>query len=249
MSAKLVILLTGCVNPNGMAYTKLQDPATRLKQYTEAIQWYLYHTNKKVVFVENTLCDFSDIFSEYIESGRLEYITFKGNEYNRSLGKGYGEALIIKEALKRSVFISSSDQILKITGRLILKNLNNIIGNSSKVDTLYANTEIVNGHGICQSFVFVCPPKFLSNFFINNINLLNDSKGYFFEHLLYDSMINWLMLGNAQEEFIDPLIIDGVSGTTGGKYMPSLRFAKIKAFIKYVLHKNGIYRNHLSFGL
>ena len=50
----ITLLLTACINPNGMSYTVLQDPNERKIQYEEALNYYLTKTKCKIVFVENT---------------------------------------------------------------------------------------------------------------------------------------------------------------------------------------------------
>ena len=96
---KFVILLTGCINPNGMKYTALQDPKEREKQYIEAIGFYLRKTSLPIVFCENTnYIPFANYFSEHKKSGRFEYLTFDGNSYDKNKGKGFGEALIVDYA-------------------------------------------------------------------------------------------------------------------------------------------------------
>lgn len=94
-SHRIVVLLTACVNPNGMSKTVLQDVELRRKQYVNALNFYLQETSLPICFVENTGFDMSCEFHSYIDSGRLEYLCFKGNNYDKSLGKGYGEAVII----------------------------------------------------------------------------------------------------------------------------------------------------------
>ena len=95
-SHRIVVLLTACVNPNGMSKTVLQD--------VNALNFYLQETSLPICFVENTGFDMSCEFHSYIDSGRLEYLCFKGNNYDKSLGKGYGEAVIILYATENSVF-------------------------------------------------------------------------------------------------------------------------------------------------
>ena len=43
-----LIFLTACVNPKGMAYTKLSNPEIRLQQYKDALDWYLENTTMKI---------------------------------------------------------------------------------------------------------------------------------------------------------------------------------------------------------
>ena len=58
-SHRIVILLTACVNPNGMSKTVLQDVELRRKQYVNALNFYLQETSLPICFVENTGFDMS----------------------------------------------------------------------------------------------------------------------------------------------------------------------------------------------
>ena len=46
-----ILFLTACVNPKGMAYTKLSNPEIRLQQYKDALNWYLENTDMKILLV------------------------------------------------------------------------------------------------------------------------------------------------------------------------------------------------------
>ena len=122
-----IILLTACVNPNGMALTALQDTDERLRQYEGALNWYLDNTDLPILFVENTGYDISKRYLHQIEDGRLEVLSFNGNIYPRELGKGYGEAKILEYALNHSTSLEKVDIVIKITGRLICCNVNTIV--------------------------------------------------------------------------------------------------------------------------
>lgn len=37
----VILLLTACINPNGMLYTAIQDTELRKKQYIESLTFYL----------------------------------------------------------------------------------------------------------------------------------------------------------------------------------------------------------------
>ena len=72
----MILLLTGCINPNGMSLTVLNNPKERQMQYEKAIQYYLLNTSYPIVFVENSGTNISSSFQDYIASGRIECLTF-----------------------------------------------------------------------------------------------------------------------------------------------------------------------------
>ena len=115
--------MTATVVPNGTKYTYLQDPETRKSQYLEAIDFYLRETAYDIVFCENTGANLFDEIESQEKYGRLEYLTFYGNDYDKSLGKGYGEARIIEYAIRNSQRLKSADFVIKITGRVKILNL------------------------------------------------------------------------------------------------------------------------------
>jgi hypothetical protein len=132
-----VLLLTACITPGGMIYTALQDPKEREKQYLNALRWYLANTEFPIVLCENTNYQLPDEFLPYIDKGRLEYLTFDGNNsFDKSKGKGLGEALIIKYAIENSHLISKTNVIMKMTGRQILHNINFISKYSQRTNCI-----------------------------------------------------------------------------------------------------------------
>lgn len=218
---KSVILLTACIHPNGMSFTQLTSSDERMKQYINALNFYIQNTSLPIVFVENTNTDISDKFKQEIQSDRLEVLTFSGND-NKQRGKGYGEAKIIKYALDNSRLLSSNiNCIIKITGRLIVKNLNVLI-NVHK--WLFVNksiqTSINSDLSFADSRMIIAPAEFY-RLFIGNREMINDSKNVFFEHILAitireQSHFNYIPF------FVEPQII-GSSGSTGKKYEYKLR--------------------------
>lgn len=238
----MVILLTACVNPNGMILTKLNNQKLRLNQYKSSIRFYLENTDKQIIVVENTGYDFSNDFTQYISKQRLECLTFNGNNYNKSLGKGYGESLIIDYALKNSQFINKDNAIVKITGRYIVSNIIEILSLIKDESYAYVNISRIKGNFLCDSRLFAAPITFFTNYFFSYQERLNDSNGFYFEHALYHSIKQWVTNKNKFKEFRYPFIFNGVTGSTG-KQITNSRTSYIKSFIKYYLHKIGIFEN------
>ena len=80
MGNKYVIVLTACINPGKMIHTSLTDVDIRRRQYKDALEFYLLQTDYPIVFVENSGTDISGDFRKFVDCGRLEFITFQGNE-------------------------------------------------------------------------------------------------------------------------------------------------------------------------
>lgn len=213
---KKILFLTGCVNPNGMAYTALQDKDIRLKQYITAINWYLANTELPIVFVENTNFDILPFLDIQAIGERLECLTFNGNEYDKNLGKGYGEGLIIKYALKHSRFLKKDSVIIKITGRLILTNISKLIHDyniecrGSSLIMCDVNRKLT----VAFSRVIFMPFVFATDYLAMEVGKINDSRNYDFECALATAIAKSI----TDERFTfklfkRPYVLEGISGT------------------------------------
>lgn len=110
-----ILLLTACINPDGMPFTCLADVGVRKKQYIEALNFYLKNTTRKIVFVENSGTDISSSFKDF--QHRIEFLCFDGNLcFDKRKGKGYGEALILEYAMAKSEFITDDVLIFRQGG-------------------------------------------------------------------------------------------------------------------------------------
>lgn len=212
---KICLLLTACVNPGGMSYTALQDSDIRKKQYEEALDFYLAETDVPIVFVENTNCDFSEKYKESIRQGRLECLTFNGNEFDKSLGKGYGEYQILMFADEHSHILRSSHYVMKITGRIKVRNINRL---------LKSKFLILNNVFMCDfretdylwSMVFVVKVRKLMDVFRTDGARLNDTRGVYFEHVLYEGLAKDKKV--LAIPFFESPNIDGICGTSNQPY-------------------------------
>ncbi len=216
--SNIVILLTSCIRPNGMIFTVLQNQEERRRQYREALLYYVHYTKYKIVFCDNSGVDVSD----FKISNRVEILSFKGNDYDKTLGKGYGEFEIIRYAVAHSIFLSQASHVVKITGRLRITNLSDSINWTAihfpfVQKSIYCVINEINR--LTDSRCFLLHREFLSQF-VNASNICNDSANYYFEHLLFDCIEkygkDYLISG-----FAIPLNILGQSGTSGNYYYDS----------------------------
>lgn len=211
---KTVILLTGCINPNGMPFTQLTDSSERQKQYIDAIHYYLSNTDCKIVFCENSNTDISPLFKN--EQERLEILTFAGNQ-DKQRGKGYGEAEIIEYALQHATFIQDGCIIIKITGRLIIENICHIL-KSIKEKRDFVTCLFHSDLTFADSRIFCGTTSFYQEF-LKNKECINDSKDAFFEHILASSI---LTSTHRFIPFSEEPLITGISGSTGERYQQSV---------------------------
>lgn len=245
----MIILLTGCIEPNGMVQTTLNDKEVRKEQYINALNFYLQKTGHSIVFVDNSNSDISYLFKSYVLSGRLEYLSFSGNQ-RKDKGKGYGECEIIQYALDHSKIIKTSKdkRIAKITGRLIVSNINIIISLHSVLFNHNTTFFSINSDlSFPDSRLIIAPNDFYS-LLLNSKEDIDDSKGYYFEHALIDTFRKYRDLSYSPFYIIPQ--IEGMSGSTGEIYRNEpitlsfcIRYAKYsirqKRLFNQIIKKHG----------
>jgi hypothetical protein len=146
--ARHILLLTATITPlqgiNNLSYT---DPARRLRDYELALEYYLRirRAGERIVFCENSGSDLStleDIARRMNAGHAIEFLSFEGNDFPPTYGRGYGEFKMVEHAMTASRTIQSTrddDVIWKITGRYIVENLHAIIDTRPKNSALYCN--------------------------------------------------------------------------------------------------------------
>jgi hypothetical protein len=243
----MILLLTGCINPNGMTQTSLNNPKERRNQYENAIHYYLKKTHYQIVFTENSDIDISESFNDEIKSGRLECLSFSGNQ-DKIRGKGYGECEIIQYALDHSRIIRTSthERIVKITGRLIIKNIKTILQTHQFLFSRSTTFCAINSNlSFTDSRLVVASEAFFRKL-LKRKEFVNDSNGVFFEHILYQTIIEEKNIPFSP--FIIMPIIEGYSGSTGHEYTnKKVNLSFLIKYLRYTLslrHKfNNLYRH------
>lgn len=97
---------------------------------------------------------------------------------------GFAHSLLVDQ--------NSGLQIIKITGRLIVRNINELCHSCNNANTVYANISKDDWNGnIATSQVVMAPKDFYFHYFLTRREEINDSQCRHFEHVLYDGIVEW----------------------------------------------------------
>jgi hypothetical protein len=180
LNSKLVVLLTGTVNPNGMILTQLQDVEIRKMHYIESVRYWSNVPNIYIVFVENSNTDLSKELKAIVVQNKFEFLTFNGNDYDKNLGKGYGELKCLEYAVLHSKFIKEADFIFKVTGRYKVLNFQSFINAFYKEPTINLLIDFKLNLTFSDSRFFGFAKKFIFDYLMKYEFILNDSQGVIF---------------------------------------------------------------------
>lgn len=218
---KSVIFLTACINPNGMSHTVLQDVEIRKQQYVDALNFYLQNTTLPICFVENTGYDLSNEFSEYIDNGRLEHLTFVGNNYDKERGKGYGEAKIIQYGIKNSQMLQNCKYLIKVTGRVVVPDIQRLADS-----ILLSFSNIFRSDIVLEDFIrtvlFITTPQIIGDILESRIEDITEQKGCLLEEIMMQEIIKRQYI--RMIPFLSTVKIDGIFATENTPYinLPSI---------------------------
>lgn len=235
----IVVLLTATVDVRNVVYLQRSDLQVRLSDYEQSLKlWMENKYTPKLIFCENSGYDLSLLSESCYRNNphqkKIEFISFDDNHYPRELGKGYGEMRIIEHVIENSRLIGPDTLIVKVTGRLFVAGIGTIISGmlrNPKAD-IYCN---LSGYQTkAESYIFCASVSFLKNYLFPGKELINDSKGVFFEHVLARAVHAALSDGKVWSMLPGFIDLRGVSATTGAIYTRSF-FSRLKGFMFYKL--------------
>ena len=148
--ARAVLVMTATITPP--ANTPLldrSDPALRRKDYQEALRFYLGIPTEQlgaIIFLENSGSDLSDLKTLAHQTGQgkeVEIIGLPANTESPKFGKGYGEFKMLDQGLASSRILQPTDILWKVTGRLKVLNLADLIATAPDHYDLYCDLRSV----------------------------------------------------------------------------------------------------------
>lgn len=149
------LILTGSINSKSY-YGESLNVGRRLSKYENAISRYITETKfNPIVFCENSDYPFDDLkFKNLARKYGKTFEFIKGTECSKEVkehGAGYGDSLLIYEALTNSESLKDAEFFYKITGRIFLKNSDKII----KSAKIHRNEFIsYDGLGWVMTYIF-----------------------------------------------------------------------------------------------
>lgn len=127
------LIITGCIAPPSQKWLFIKDPEQRLNQYISSIQFYIKESPfTKIIFCDSSNYAYGNINSlvelAHSNGKQLEWLSFLGNQERvQRYGKGVGEDEIMQYVFAKSRLLRQSKMFCKITGRLKVDNINEII--------------------------------------------------------------------------------------------------------------------------
>lgn len=238
---EITVLLTSCVKPQDVNNIAIKDISQRLQDYIRNIYFLNDIPNINIVVTDNSDYNYSDIIPN-INKNKFEFLHFNGNNYDKKLGKGYGEKMIIEYAFLNSAILSKSDIVIKLTGRTLCNNLEELIeiytSISYKKNIIQADTNMKLSYA--DSRIFIAPTSFFTEIFIPNSNYIDESKGIWFEHILAQSIRLSKTHRIRHYLFLRLPQLKGTSGSTGNKLPQNTVIKQIKQYIRFFISKLNI---------
>lgn len=242
--SKISILLTATIDPKGVVLVQRNEPVVRENDYISSIRrWTETDITdiSSIVFCENSGYNLDKIKTLLANYSTLEaeVLQFSGQGYAKELGKGYGELLILRHAIQHSNLIKNSDYVIKITGRYFIKNISKITSPLMKENNIFVMADLKRNLTWADSHVFAFKPLFVLNYLSEFQDLLNDSKGFYFEHALARAILRSIADGYKWIPLPSKPIISGYYATADVPYKTS----KIHWLPREAIHRVKNYLN------
>ena len=226
------LILTATINPGNMPDLIRKDIIMRLDDYKKSFEFWLNNSNiKKIIFIENSNSDLS-FFHELAKKHKDKEIEILSNnlnsDFDKSLGKGYGQYLCLREVFKNSQLVKNVNYFIDVTGRHCVINFDAILEdiNSNKSD-IYIN--LSNNLKFSDANIYAGNKDFFLNYVLPETSKTNDKDGNIFENCIAKAVLKAVSNGLSLSKTPIYPIIDGYIGTNGKEYKYNF-FKKIKLY-------------------
>jgi hypothetical protein len=226
------LVLTATIDIKGMPKAYPTVAEQRQEDYYNSVSYYVNNQPQiqKIIFIENSgwpLDRVKEALNNNPYEKTVEFISLDCNDFPREFGKGYGESLLIDRGLEKSSLINTVTHFGKITGRIYLKNMTEILATTEenydclcdykdfgwKVKRLIGKKDV---RPYCDTRFIV----FNQDFYNHNIRPLHQQhqKGCFYLELEFYQAFKRLA---EKEKIISRFVVEpdfqGIAGHFGGK--------------------------------
>ena len=233
---KRALLITGTIVPNSsfVTHTNIKQ---RRQEYFDGLMFYASEfLDDDLFFIENSTYDF-DTDEQFQTLFKEKNITLIKQSVSDKFieGKGYQEFEMLDSVIEK--LAPHYELFIKITGRYKVLNL-------KKITNTPCQNMIADSHKkpkVTQTNVFYVTSMFYTTYLKGLYLKVNDTKGTFIEHVVYDQLISKNKL-NQVILFKENPIITGFSGSYGGtlnrnKYKMKLRNIERKVLSVLRIHQ------------
>ncbi len=189
---KIVFLLTATLNPGDFDFVGRKGLENRLADYVRAIRFYS-QLNFPIVFIDNSNFLSEEIKSILVSTMNSEYHTFSSIESVN--GKGHGEMEIINYGYKHSELMKNADVVIKVSGRYIISNLQEIISGLDEHETIHYCNMTRNLFWADTRIMILTYYFYTSYLNPRCISSLDESHGIYFEKIYARSIHSWMADG------------------------------------------------------
>ena len=212
----LPILLTATIRPAGATDVKRRDAAVRLNDYRESLaRWIADPDAAAIVFCENSGWDLSEL-EEFCaqrnsRGAGIEFLSVPCE--GAPFGKGPGEMQILAYAARHSQCLREAGAVMKVTGRLYVKNNAAIVGGLRGRTLPDVSCDLTDNLTYAHSRMFYAALPFLENHLLPQSRIIDETRGVYFEHALARAVHSLLAEGGVWSMLPAPPDIIGLSGT------------------------------------
>lgn len=243
MAPPATLLITGAIDISAfqVPYTRLTDTKVRLQQYIDSLEYAIdnYHRIHQIVFCENTgyRYDYSELLKKAEQKGKeLEIISFSGNYQTIQVkGKGYGEGEIVEYALKNSRTLQNCVFFYKLTGRIMVRNMDQLMDRSPSDNTFIFFSDLKGRFekGKVRTLFYKVNTSFYKQNLIDAYMEADDNRHHYLEHVFYDRLAKIPLPSFGK--FPD---FAGIQASTGKLYQTKLKLIKYRLYHRLHFYSN-----------
>jgi len=202
------LVITATITPSSN-FVAQANPTERRGEYLEVLKYYTLNFSGDIYFAENSRYDFEldNEFKTLFKKENVYLLTCTpSTEYVK--GKGFQEFEVLDTIVNR--LNSKYNEFIKVSGRYLVSNFKRLIKQQN-------HGMVIDRHqkkGVAITSFFKCEIDFYQTFLKACFKEVDDSKGVFVEHVVYNK------LKQVDKKKIDIFVVTpiykGISGSYGG---------------------------------